>query len=90
MSNVLFKDLEGIISAPVTEHIQNIVDKLCEEYQKNSTLSLDSLSKLLGKPPIIPQSPDTDAMLDAYTARADYGSKCIAIEKFVEEYLKSK
>lgn len=90
MNNLTFKDLEREISAPVTEKVRSILDELCEEYKEKNTLSIKSLSKILGNPPAIPESPDTDAMLDAYNARAEYGRKAIFLEQFIKEYVKSK
>lgn len=90
MSNLTFKDLEREISAPITEKVRSILDELCEEFNQKNALSIESLTKILGRPPVIPDSPDTDAMLDAYTARAEYGRKAKFIEDFIREYVRTK
>ena len=90
MSNLTFKDLEREISAPVTKKVRSILDELCEDIKQDNTLSIESLSKILGRPPVIPDSPDTDAMLDAYDAKAEYGRKAEFIEDFVREYVRTK
>lgn len=51
-----------------------------KEYQQTGTISLDSLFPILGRPPIIPQSSDMDARLEAMDARALYGNKAAQIE----------
>lgn len=61
------------------EHFPN----LRQEYKQTGKISLDSLIPIIGRPPIIPQSHDMDAMLEAMDARALYGVKAAQIENRV-------
>lgn len=72
------------------EAFESSFDSLIEEYRNSGTLKLDSLVPILGKPPIIPQSPDTDAMLEAYDEKAIYGHKIKEIESLLKLELEKK
>lgn len=60
---------------------------LKEDYKQNNMLPLSSLFPILGRPPIIPNSTDVDAMLDGYNARAEYGHKVKQIEQALVQSL---
>jgi len=72
------------LSTPaVTKFCDNIND-FKKEYQENGTLKLDSIIKVLGNPPRIPNSPDTDAMMEAWEEKAEYGRLAQIVEAEVE------
>lgn len=76
-------DLRNILTSTEFEAFITSLDSLLQEYKKASTLSIEFLKPILGNPPRIPQSPDMDAMLDAYEDRAKYGKKANSIEEYL-------
>lgn len=54
--------------------------------RNNNTLKLDYLIPILGNCPVIPDSPDTDARLEAFEDRVTYTKKANAIIAFLECY----
>lgn len=71
--------VENNFSAPIKERLVSNWENLLTEYREKGTLSLDSVISIIGKPPVIPMSPDTDALLEAYNERAQYGHMCFAL-----------
>lgn len=80
-------DLCNILTSTEFEAFNNSLDNLLKEYEKTSKLTIELLIPILGNPPRIPQSPDMDAMLEAYEDRAKYGEKANSIEKYLSCHL---
>lgn len=76
-------DLSNILTSTEFEAFTTSLDSLLEEYHKTSKLTIELLVPILGNPPRIPQSPDMDAMLEAYEERAEYGRKANSIEEYL-------
>lgn len=76
-------NLCNILTSTEFEAFNTSLDTLLEEYKKSSNLTVELLVPILGNPPRIPQSPDMDAMLEAYEARAEYGRKFNSIEEYL-------
>ena len=64
--------------------LEENLDSLVSKY-KDKGLLLESIIPIIGNPPRIPDSPDMDARMEAYEARAEYGSKAQEIEKILSE-----
>lgn len=65
------------------ELLLSSIPNLSIEYKENNSLSLDSVSPILGKCPIIPYT-HMDSMLEAADEKAIYGDKFKAIEIYIE------
>lgn len=74
----------NILTPEEVQLFEENFDKLQKEYKSKGSLSLDSLIPILGRPPIIPQSPDMDAMLEAWNDKAEYGRKFQKIEELLK------
>jgi len=77
------------LSAPIAQKLYDNRDDLAAEYREKGTLTLDSIIKVLGNPPRIPNSPDTDAMLEAWEEKAEYGRLTEIIETKIKDYAAS-
>lgn len=77
--------LSNLLTPMEFEAFTSSFGSLIEEYRKTSTLKLEQLVPILGNPPRIPQSPDMDAMMEAYEARALYGMKSASIEEYISQ-----
>lgn len=62
---------------------ENLDSLVCQYKEKG--LVLESLFPIIGKPPIIPPSPFTDVMMEAFEARAEYGHKAQEIENILSQ-----
>ena len=75
------------LSPEEVQILDNSLDHLLENYRLNhNVLKLEWITPILGNPPIIPDSPDSDTRMDAWEARAEYGRKA----EFIEDLLKRK
>lgn len=61
-------------------------EELISQYKSKGSFELSTLIPIIGIPPIIPQSPDMDAMLETWNVQAEYGKKVA----YIEQYLTSK
>ena len=52
-------------------------DALLEEYQKKSTITEGTMSKVIGPPPQVTMSPDMDTLMLDYEKRIEYS--CLAM-----------
>ena len=75
--------VENNFSAPMKKSLMANWKNLVEEYREKGTLSLSSITEIIGKPPVIPMSPDTDAMLEAYNEKAQYGHMCFVLDSII-------
>ena len=75
--------VENNFSAPIKERLVSNWETLITEYRDKGSLSLDSIISIIGKPPVIPMSPDTDAMLEAYNEKAQYGHMCFVLDSII-------
>ncbi len=74
------------LSPEEAQSLENSLDNLLESYRlNNNSLNLEWITPILGTPPTIPNSPDLDAMLDAWEDRAEYGRKVEFIERVLKE-----
>ena len=74
------------LSPEEVQSLDNSLDNLLESYRLNgNVLKLDWITPILGNPPIIPNSPDLDARMDAWEDRAEYGRKVEFIERVLKE-----
>lgn len=78
--------VENNFSFPEKEKLVSNWDNLLDEFRNNGSLSIKSISNIIGKPPMVPNSPDMDTMLEAYDERAEYGNKCIALDSIISLY----
>ena len=63
--------------------LRQSLNDLRTEYKEKKSLELSSLTSILGQPPVIPNTHDTDAMLEAADDKAKYGEKVKSIENFI-------
>jgi len=70
----------NMLTPAEVELLEENFSTLEEEYRQTGTISIASLSSIIGCPPIIPKSHDMDTMLEAMDARALYGNKAAQIE----------
>lgn len=76
--------IEKELSSPALQSFINNINDFTKEYREKGSLTLESIIKVLGNPPRIPNSPDTDAMLEAWEERAEYGRLAQIVEAEVE------
>lgn len=82
------KSITKTLTPKETRLLEENLDSLVSEY-KDKGLVLESFIPIIGNPPRIPDSPDMDARLEAYEARAEYGRKLEEIEKLLLEKVSS-
>ena len=75
--------VENNFSAPMKNSLMENWENLIEEYREKGKLSLSSIIPIIGTPPIISTSSDTDAMLEAYEEKAQYGHICIVLDSII-------
>lgn len=75
--------VENNFSSHLKEKLVSNWDNLIDEFRNNQSLSIESVSKIIGKPPVIPDSPDMDTMLEAYEQRAEYGNMCFILDSII-------
>lgn len=75
--------VENNFSAPMKNSLMENWENLIEEYREKGKLSLSSIIPIIGTPPIISTSSDTDAMLEAYEGKAQYGHMCIVLDSII-------
>lgn len=61
------------------EHLEELIT----QYRDKGSFELSALIPIIGDPPIIPQSLDTDAMLEAWNDSAKYGRKITYIYQYL-------
>lgn len=71
------------LSPEQTLLLEEKLDDLLIEY-KEKGLVLESLIPIIGKPPVIPDSPETDTGLEAYEAKIEYVKKLKEIEQILK------
>lgn len=84
--NDLLATWENELSTPVAKKLYDLRDDLAKDFTKNNSLTLESIIKVIGKPPVIPSSPDMDTMLEGWESRAEYGRQANIIEQLIKEY----
>lgn len=89
-TNELTTIVENNFSAPIRERLVSKWEDLVTEYRDKGSLSLDSVISIIGKPPVIPMSPDTDAMLEAYNEKAQYGHMCFVLDSIISIFANQK
>lgn len=87
MRNTTKAEAKKILTPKQLKAFEETFDELTNELQHTGTISLDSFIKIIGRPPVIPQSPDTDAMLEAWEERAVYSRKIIQLENLISTEL---
>lgn len=60
------------------------LEYLCYKYEEEETLPLECVIPILGKPPVIPHTHDTDAVIEAAEDKARYAEKVRSIENFLK------
>lgn len=71
------------LSPEQTLLLEEKLDDLLIEY-KEKGLVLESLIPIIGRPPVIPDSPETDTGLGAYEAKIEYVKKLKEIEQILK------
>lgn len=66
------------------------LDVAAKDFSENGKLSFPIIEKILGKPPIIPSSPDMDARLEAYGELTQYSTQVLNIEGKLRTYAEKK
>lgn len=71
----------NILTPKEVELLEENFYLLVEDYKQNGSITLSSIIPILGRPPILTNTHDMDAMLEAMDARAEYGNKMQKIEQ---------
>lgn len=75
---------------PIAVRFFEFLDSCANELQENGKLTFSSIEKILGKPPVIPASPDMDARLEAYEELTQYSNRVLDIESKIRTYAEEK
>ncbi len=87
MFNTTKVSTTNILSYEELQKLGASMSELLEKYRNNNkVLKLAWVIPILGRPPVIPDSPDTDARNDAYDDLVEYNRK----KDFIEDILKEK
>lgn len=79
--------LAKVLPAPISSKFYNNQTALLNEYREKGTLTLSSLVTVLGNPPIVPNTHDMDAMLEAWDEKAEYGRLSQLIEALLKNLI---
>lgn len=79
-----------LYSNPIAVKFFENLDAATEEFSQNGKLSFPIIEKILGKPPVIPDSPDMDARLEAYEELTQYSTQALNIESKLRTYAQKK
>ena len=65
------------------------ISSLVEEFVKKGNFTYDTISKVFGSAPRIPDSPDMDARLEAWNDQAIYSSRINRCENYIRQLIKN-
>lgn len=78
------KTANGTLPDEIAARLEENIAALTTEYLLEGRLSIKSIEPIIGyKQPIIPDSPDMDAMMDAWEEKAAYANLVIIIDNTV-------
>ena len=66
-----------------------IINPLIEEFVRLGNLTYDTISRVFGPAPRIPDSPDMDARMDAWNDQAEYSSRIQRCEEHIKNLISS-
>ena len=75
---------------PIAVRFFENLDAAAQEFSENGKLSFPIIEKILGKPPVIPNSPDMDARLEAYEELTQYSTQILNVESKLRTYAEKK
>ena len=75
-----------VYTNPIASKFFNLLDSASDEFKENGKLTFSTIEKILGKPPVIPDSPYMDARLEAYEDLTQYSTKVLDIESKIRTY----
>lgn len=73
-------------SNPIAVRFFQCLDECANYFNDHGKLTFPMIEKIVGKPPVIPDSPDMDARLEAYDELSDYSSHILDIELKIKTY----
>lgn len=76
--------------SPIAVKFFELLDLADNDFNQNGKLSFSIIEKILGKPPIIPSSPDMDARLEAYEELTQYSMRASNIESKIRTYAEKR
>lgn len=87
-----------VSTTPATQVFKNsiavrffeVLDSAADEFNQNGKLTFSTIEKIIGKPPVIPNSPDMDARMDAWNETAQYSDRVLDIESKLRTYAEKK
>jgi len=77
---------ETSFANPIASRFFEHLDAAAEEIRQNGKLSSFMIEKILGKAPVVSDSPDNDARMEAYEELALYSTRVLNIEEKVRTY----
>ena len=83
MRNTTKAEAKKILTPKQLQAFEETFDELINELRNTGTIQLSSFTPVLGRVPVIPQSPDMDAMLDGWNDQAEYSKKVIQLENLI-------
>lgn len=75
---------------PIAVRFFDCLDLAVEDFKQNGKLTFPTIEKILGKPPVIPDSPDMDARMEAYEELSKYSNQVLNIECKLRTYVEKK
>ena len=87
MRKTTMQAAKSILTPKQLQAFDESFDSLLNELRTTGKIDLSSFTNIVGRPPIIPQSPDTDAMLEAWEDRATYSKKIMQLENLISSEL---
>ncbi len=83
---VSFTTATQVYSNPIAARFFQYLDEYANHLNNHTKLTFPMIEKIVGKPPVIPDSPDMDARLEAYDELSDYSSHILDIELKIRTY----
>ena len=77
-------DVAGEFKNPIAVKFFELYDSMRKAYLETEVVPAESIREIIGNPPVIPDSPDTDARLEAYDDLAAYNRMYANIEAKVK------
>lgn len=80
----------AVYKNPIAVRFFENLEPAKEEFQQNGKLTCPIIETILGKPPVVPSSPDMDARLEAFEELSKYSDKALDIESKLLSYAKKR
>lgn len=75
-----------VYTNPIARRFFNFLDSASDEFRQNGKLTFSTIEKIVGRAPVIPDSPDMDARMEAYDDLTQYSTKVLDIESKISTY----